>query len=217
MAIGIDHLLTANYALSWLMDPIWETLEHVLTPLLTLVSSHPLPHLDVLFLQKSVSDLIINMDIQLTDGLLCLFQFNTSAAKPPPFMMLIFTLSLLLTCSLMILFVRLYRHHSSLLAHINQTHTQQSDELKQQMVQLRSQLRKIITQYRIVTNNRDALQKALMGVKQDLSSEKEARFVREKYLNERVDKLEQDIDFKDQEIDDLKSEIKRFQQPGKNK
>ncbi|KAJ3299548.1 hypothetical protein HK104_008434 [Borealophlyctis nickersoniae] len=76
--------------------------------------------------------------------------------------------------------------------------------LEHQLAISRSHAKKLEGQVRLLTRKRDALQECVQVLKKDVWREREARFVVEKLMGERVKKMEMEIDFKDNELLDLR-------------
>ncbi|KAJ3414510.1 hypothetical protein HDV05_006512 [Chytridiales sp. JEL 0842] len=76
--------------------------------------------------------------------------------------------------------------------------------LRQQLAISRQANKKLEAQVRVLKRNKDALLESVKALKLDVRSERDSRFVMERCLNERLKKMELDLDFKENEIVELR-------------
>jgi hypothetical protein len=76
----------------------------------------------------------------------------------------------------------------------------QGDQLLAQLNAVRICYRNVESSYRAMKQKRDTLKETIKALQNELQRERESRFVVEKCHNERIEKLEFDIDMKEQEI-----------------
>ncbi|KAJ3102355.1 hypothetical protein HDU97_000636 [Phlyctochytrium planicorne] len=76
--------------------------------------------------------------------------------------------------------------------------------LKHNLLAGKSQNKKLEAQNRLLNRKKDALAESLRGLKKDVRSERDARFVVERYLQEKMKKMELDLEFKENEIFELR-------------
>lgn len=77
---------------------------------------------------------------------------------------------------------------------------QQGDQLMAQLTSVRISNRCIETSYKAMKQKRDILKDTLKALQNEIQRERESRYVVEKCHNERIEKLEFELDMKDQEI-----------------
>ncbi|KAJ3215784.1 hypothetical protein HDU67_010354 [Dinochytrium kinnereticum] len=89
--------------------------------------------------------------------------------------------------------------------------------LKQHFHVSRFQNKKLEAQVRLLNRKRDALTESVRGLKNDVRSERDARFVMERCLNDRMKKMEFDLDFKENEIIQLRDRERQLEEDLENK
>ncbi|KAJ3121675.1 hypothetical protein HK101_006707, partial [Irineochytrium annulatum] len=85
-----------------------------------------------------------------------------------------------------------------------QTLVLENSKLKQIVGATRAANRKLEAQVRMLNRKRDTLTESVRGLKKDVKSERDARFVVERCLADRLQKMELDLDFKENEILELR-------------